>query len=75
MNVQGGDSCSTVNLEETPVSKVGAKRLTDRIESLDALRDEIGDASITKPAKMVRVKIEPKEMRLMHNVDRNCTRN
>jgi hypothetical protein len=51
VNVEGGDSCSTVNLEETPVSKVGA----------NALGDEIGDASITKPAKMVCVKIEPKE--------------
>lgn len=59
--MEGGDSCSTVNLEDTPVSKVGAKRLTDCIESLDTLEHDIGQASNTKPAKMVRVKVEPKE--------------
>jgi hypothetical protein len=47
-----------INLLETPVSKVGSKRQTDSVESLDDIGAEIGEASITKPVKMVRVKIE-----------------
>jgi len=48
-------------LLETPVSKVGAKRHTECVESLDAIGYEIGEASMTKPVKTVRVKCEPPE--------------
>lgn len=47
---------------ETPFSKVGTKRLTESVESLETvLGDDISQASTTKPVKMVRVKVEPKE--------------
>jgi hypothetical protein len=61
VELEGGDSCSMTNLVETPVSKVGAKRYTDSVESLDAIRAEIGKTSITKLIKMVRVKCGPEE--------------
>jgi len=31
------------------------------VDSLETLGDDIGQASTTKPIKMVRVKVEPKE--------------
>jgi hypothetical protein len=40
------------------VSKVGVKRHTDGVDSLDANGAEIAEASITNPVKMVRVKVE-----------------
>jgi len=45
-------------LLETPGSELGSKRQTDSVESLDDIGAEIGEASITKPVNMVRVKIE-----------------
>jgi len=59
--LEDSDSCSTANLVETPVSKVGVKRHTNSVDSLDTIGADIGEASITKLVKMVRVKVEPVE--------------
>jgi len=46
---------------ETPVSKATLKRSSGSIDSVAARDVETGQASVTQPTKMVRVKIEPVE--------------
>jgi hypothetical protein len=55
------DSCSNTNTIETPVSKLGAKRSSDNLGDSNVVAAEIGEASITKPARAVRVKMEPED--------------
>jgi len=54
-----GDSYSNSNNVDTLSTKTGTKRLSDGNDSVALSGIEIGEQSITKPTKMVRVKIEP----------------
>ena len=53
------DSCSNTCVVDTPTTKTGAKRSSDSIHSVAVADGEAGQASVTKPARFVRVKIEP----------------
>jgi len=46
---------------DTPTSKTGAKRSSDSIDSMAVEDGEAGQASVTKPSRVVRVKIESKD--------------
>ena len=61
--VEHGDSCSN-NKAETPITKSGTKRSSDGADSAGLSGIELGERSINKPTKMVRVKIEPPEKKL-----------
>jgi hypothetical protein len=49
------------NIENTPTSKSGVKQSSASVDSDDVVAVEVGDISATKPYKLVRVKVEPKE--------------
>jgi hypothetical protein len=55
------DSCSNTSVIDTPTSKTTLKRSSDSIESVAVEHGEAGQASVTKPNRSVRVKIEPKD--------------
>ncbi|RHN82718.1 hypothetical protein MtrunA17_Chr1g0212801 [Medicago truncatula] len=46
---------------ETPVSKSALKRSSGSVDSIGVGDVETGQASVTKPPKMVCVKIKPKD--------------
>lgn len=49
----------------TLTSKTGLKRSSDSIDSVAVDHGEAGQASVTKPNRAVRVKIEPKDTRVV----------
>jgi hypothetical protein len=53
------DSCSNTSVIDTPTSKTSLKRSSDSINSVAVEHGEAGQASVTKPNRVVRVKIEP----------------
>lgn len=53
------DSCSNINMVDTPTSNSGVKRSSNNVDSIDVIVFEIGEASATKTRKLVRVKVEP----------------
>jgi hypothetical protein len=55
------DSCSNTSMIGTPTSKTSLKRSSDSIDSVAVEHGEAGQASVTKPNRSVRVKIEPKD--------------
>jgi hypothetical protein len=55
------DSCSNSNKLGTPSTTSERKRSSDGNTSAGGGVIEIGEESITKPTKMVHVKVEPKE--------------
>ncbi|XP_039685634.1 replication protein A 70 kDa DNA-binding subunit-like isoform X2 [Medicago truncatula] len=59
------DSCSNTCVIGTPTSKTGLKRSSDSIDSVAVDHGEAGQASVTKPNRAVRVKIEPKDTRVV----------
>ena len=59
--VELDDSCSNSNKLGTPSTKSGTKRSSDGNTPVGRGVVEIGEESITKPTKMVRVKVEPPE--------------
>jgi len=60
--VELDDSCNNSNKLGTPSTKSGTKRSSDGNTSAGRGVIEIGEESITKPTKMVRVKVEPPEI-------------
>jgi len=48
---------------DTPTNKTGLKRSSDSIDSVAVEHGEAAQASVTKPNRAVRVKIEPKDAR------------
>jgi hypothetical protein len=46
---------------DTPTTKTGAKRSSNSIDSVAVDDDEAGQTSVTKPTRVVRVKIEHKD--------------
>ncbi|RHN70403.1 hypothetical protein MtrunA17_Chr3g0135171 [Medicago truncatula] len=61
MVVECGDSCSDTNIVHTPVGKSSMKRSSGNIDSSTNGNGEVGQASVTQPSKMVRVKVESKD--------------
>lgn len=59
--MDGGDSVSNSNKLDTSSSKSGTKRSSDGHNSPGLSGLEIGEQSINKSTKMVRVKVEPSE--------------
>jgi hypothetical protein len=60
--LEADNSCSYTNTLETPVSKAVMKRSSlDSLDSAGLSDINLGEASITKPKKLIRVKVEPKE--------------
>jgi len=53
------DSSSNTDVVATPTNKQGVKRFSDIDNVTDDADVESGSASITKPSKLVHVKIEP----------------
>jgi len=56
------DSCSNTIVSETPLSKAGLKRSLDNITTGNIIDVESGEESITKPVKLVVVKIESDDL-------------
>jgi hypothetical protein len=50
---------------DTPNSKTGAKRSSDSIDFVDVEHGQAGEASVTKPNRIVFVKIEPKDTKVV----------
>lgn len=59
--LESRDSCSDTNMVDTPVSKTTLKRSSGSIDSVAVGDIETGQASVTQPTKMVRVKVEQVE--------------
>jgi len=59
--VECGDSCSDTNMVHTPIGKSSMKRSSGEMDFAAVGSVEIGQASVTQPTKMMRIKIEPEE--------------